>query len=90
MRRLILLASLLLSTPAVATAQPSGAYKLIIASSEGGMVIVDYPSSARCERARLTIEEDMQRRTEESDASLPPGAIITSYGWRARAICIPA
>ena len=72
-------------------AQQASAYKLIVGTSEGGgIAVIDYPSAARCERARAALEADMQRRTDQANARLAPGAIITSYGWRAYAACIPA
>lgn len=72
-----------------AAAQQASPYKLIVASSEGGVTAIDYPSAARCERAKQTIEAEMKRRNDEARNNLPPGAILTNYGWQARAICIP-
>jgi hypothetical protein len=80
---------LICALPTLAVAQQTQPYKLVIASSEGGITVVDYPSAIRCERARVAIEADMQRRTDEANARTAPGAIITSYGWRARTLCIP-
>ena len=86
MRRALLLALLL---PSAAWAQQSAPYKLVIASSEGGLVVVDYPSAARCERAKAAIDAEMERRNAEIREREARGTVIVHPGWRARAICIP-
>lgn len=83
----VTLALLLLSIPSASIAQ-AGSYKLIITWYQAGMVVVDYPSAARCEAARRAVEAEVAKRQRETVANLPPGGII--FGTSANgAFCIP-
>lgn len=68
-------------------ASPAGPYKLVI-SSESGVVVTDYPSRARCERAKLAVEVESARRRQAAEASLPQGSILTRVPYLIAA-CIP-
>lgn len=76
--------------PASSSAQQATPYKLIVAFSYGGgMAVIDYPSAARCERARLTIDADRDARIAQGQARTPPGAVTVGAPYHFTATCIP-
>ena len=74
---------------APATAQQAMPFKLVVAFDRGGVTVVDYPSAARCERARVAIYSDFQERLDRSRANAAPGAIITGSPYHFEAVCVP-
>lgn len=68
MRGLAGLLALVLAAPA--TAQSDGPYKLIITWYQSGIIAIDYPSKARCERARDAVLERSRERAVKQ--GLPP------------------
>lgn len=67
----------------------SAPHKLLVFWAQGGAVVIDYPSAERCERARLAVEREGQRRIQASRDNAPPGAIVGAP-WIAYAFCVPA
>ena len=67
-----------------AAVPPTGPAKLVIATANG-VAITDYPSAARCERARV---EFLVAWRKEAEASAPPGYHLVEAS-APRAICIP-
>ena len=87
MRPVIALLALAVSAPAVAQ---SGAYRLILTWSQGGITTVDYPSAARCEMARRAVEAEREARiTAAERRSAAQGGIMTGAPWTIYALCIP-
>jgi Skp family chaperone for outer membrane proteins len=82
-----MLALALLATPAVTFAQ-SAPFKLVITWVDAGVVVVDYPSAARCDAARKAVQAEVDRRSRESAQALPPGAIVVGKSPNG-AFCIP-
>ena len=72
----------------LAVATP-GSYKLILVVNSTP-VVIDYPSSDRCERALRAAKEAARAQWEQSQQNLPPGAIITKPALVATGMCIPA
>ncbi len=72
-------------TAAVAQAAP---YKLIITWYQSDLTVIDYPSLARCEQAKLAIEAEIQKRKRENDALAPPGSIVIGKSPNG-AFCMP-
>lgn len=75
-----------LAAPALAQ---EGPYKLLVASSDGGVALTDYPTRSRCERARGVIEAENKRRQERARANLPQGAVLVRGPREFEALCIP-
>lgn len=67
--RLLVATALSLALPAAVHAQVSP-YKLIITWYQSGIIAIDYPNKARCERAREAVLERTRERTLK--AGLPP------------------
>ena len=78
MRYLLAIAALAFTSPA--GAQADGPYKLIITWYQSGIVAIDYPSRARCERARLAVAERMRAKAVASGLPAESGDV---------AFCIP-
>lgn len=70
-------------------AQQTTPYKLVVAFDRGGVTVIDYPSAARCERARVAIYADFQERLQRAQESTAPGAIVTGSPYHFEAVCIP-
>lgn len=75
------------SSPALAQSAP---FKLIILWGDSGVAIVDYPTGARCEAAKATLE---RRKNQELEKRKPErtlgGGLIIPKPWVMEAICIP-
>jgi hypothetical protein len=66
----------------------AGPAKLIITWYQSGLTAVDYPSQAKCEQARMFVEEEVRRRLRESAAAMPAGAVTIGVPANG-AFCIP-
>lgn len=86
MRAVAAILALAIPSAANAQAQP---YKLAVASSDGGVAVTEYPSLARCERAKEAIAAEARRRIAASVSDLPPGSIQVKGPRIFDAICIP-
>nr|ART39569.1 J441 [uncultured bacterium] len=74
---------------AVAAAQPAP-YKLILAWSQGGVTVIDYPSAARCEQARTIVDAERDARVEGAKRrAAAQGGVLTGAPWNLYALCIP-
>lgn len=78
--------ALLQASSASAQSMP---YKLIITWHQSNITVIDYPSAARCEAARLAVLAEVERRGAESRANAERigGQIIG--GTPNGAFCIP-
>ena len=85
MRLIACLACLLFPSAAHAQPQPS---KLLVLDRSGGVGVTEYPTKARCERARQEIEEIVREQNSKPVTSLPGGGIITPQRLYLRAFCI--
>ena len=84
----LLFVSAVLLAPVSAAAQASGPYKLIITWYQAGVVVIDYPTAARCEQARRAVEAEVQRRARQNLAAMPEGSRILGAPAHG-AFCIP-
>ncbi len=75
-------------------AQQNAPVKLVIITGPngGGVVVVDYPSLARCEKAALVVENEWKRRfnAAQERAANQPYATSVSPGFTSFAFCIPS
>ncbi len=86
MRILFASTVLALTTPALAQEPASGPYKLVITWFQNDIVVIDYPSLARCERAQAAVIRsilDRNRRAAEAGAVRMPSVSAEI------AFCIP-
>jgi hypothetical protein len=74
-----------LPTAALAQSEP---YKLIITWYQSSNLEIDYPSLARCERAKMAVEREVDRRRREQESSMPPGSVTIGKSPNG-AFCIP-
>jgi hypothetical protein len=72
-----------------AAAQQGLPHKLVITYSPGGVVVVDYPSRARCEQARQVLEQDTKDRAREARENAPSGAVVVGKPYHLRGVCLP-
>lgn len=87
MKTLLAVVALLASAPSYGQ---SASTKLILTWSQGGIVVVDYPSAARCEQARQAIEAERERRVAEAERSAARrGGTLVGAPWAVYGICIP-
>lgn len=77
-RASLVLTLVMLSAPVAA--QSDGPYKLIITWFQSGIVVIDYPSKARCERASQAVLERMMEKAKRAGLPQEGGDI---------AFCIP-
>lgn len=73
----------------LAAAAFAGPAKLVWGVSDQPLVI-DYPSSARCEEARKIIDADIKARYQIAQSRLEPGAVLTKVALTGPTVCIPA
>ena len=66
----------------------SGPYKLVITWYQSDLAVIDYPSRARCEKAKRAVEDEVARRKAESEATAPPGSVVIGKSPNG-AFCIP-
>lgn len=81
--------ALLVASPAVAQSAP---YKLLLIwNGQGGAVVTDYPSKARCEAAVAAIRAEVARRNALANKpeALPGGGYVTTLPTGALAFCFP-
>ena len=85
--RLALFALALVAAPAYAQ---GGGYKLVLSWAQGGITVIDYPNSARCDAARKAVEADAKRRFDEGQArAAREGTVMVGSPWTLYALCIP-
>ena len=65
----------------------SGPAKLIIHWYQTGLTVINYPSQARCEEARASVEAVVQRRVQAGAVAHPNFIPLTGPGNGA--FCIP-
>jgi len=68
----------------------SGPAKMIIFSATGATTVIDYPTQARCDAARLVLQRLMVRENDSHPPqTLPNGGTITTLPLSARMLCFP-
>lgn len=87
MRPTLALAAAVAVIPAPVYAQ-SAPYKLVISWYQSNLTVVEYPSKARCEAAARALNEEVDRRTAETLASMPAGSVPVGKSPNG-AFCIP-
>ena len=85
--KLLLIASVFVAS--AAGAQTGYGVKLIVTYSPGGLLIVDYPNHERCERARLALVADAEKRKVEAKDNAPQGAVLVGGPFVLRGVCVP-
>lgn len=72
-----------------ASAQEFSRFKLIILYEDRGIEVLHYPDAKRCEAARLSISQLVERENAgKKPEALPGGGVIVPNYLRLRAYCI--
>jgi hypothetical protein len=80
--------AVLLAAASASKAAEDGPYKLIITWYQSNVTVIDYPNSARCEKAKLAVEAEVARRNREAAEKMPQGGVIIGASPNG-AFCIP-
>lgn len=80
----------LMAFPVVAHAQSGQPYKLLILRGTESIAVSDYPSAARCEAARVSIQRLMERENSGKEPrTLPGGGVFIPQRLTLESYCIP-
>lgn len=75
---------------AAQTPGDANSWKLVVSWSQGGTTVIDYPNEQRCRRGQAAIEQEAQRRQNESSGRpTPNGGVIVGTRWTIYGFCIP-